>query len=250
MKITAIKSRKINPPKDDIRDILEKARMSLKENSILCVASKVVAIGEGRCVPIKDFPHKDNLVKKEADKYLDRNLTPNSWMMHTIKNNLLIGAAGIDESNGDGYYILWPENPEKSAEEIYQFLRSKIGHKNIGVIITDSHSILLRRGLVGISLAHFGFEPLRDYMGEKDLFGRELVLSMTNIPDSLAAASVFAMGEGAEQTPVAIIEGLDGMVNFIEKKWIPKKPNSDFNIKPEDDLYAPFLKSVPWKKGG
>lgn len=248
MKITAIKTRKIKPPKDKIWDILEKAAKSLKENSIFCIASKVVAISEGRCIPISDYPHKDELVKKEADKYLERNLTPHSWMMHTLKNNLLIGSAGIDESNGDGFYILWPENPEKSAKEIYEFLREKSGLKNIGVIITDSHSIPLRRGLVGISLAHFGFEPLKDYMGEKDLFGRELIYSMSNIPDSLAAASVFAMGEGAEQTPIAIIEDLNGMVKFTDKKWKPEKQNSDFKIKPEEDLYAPFLTSVPWKK--
>lgn len=250
MQITAFKTRKINPPKDEILDILEEAGKKLIENSILCIASKVVAISEGRCIPVSDFPHKDELVKKEADQYLDRSLTPNSWMMHTLKNNLLIGSAGIDESNGAGYYILWPENPEKAAEEICNFLRNKTGLKNIGVIITDSHSIPLRRGLVGISLAYHGFEPLKDYMGEKDLFGRELVFSMTNIPDSLASAAVFTMGEGAEQTPIALIEDLPEFVKFTDKKRKPKKPNTDFNIKPEEDLYAPFLKSVPWKKGG
>lgn len=248
MKITAIKTRKITPPKDNILDILKKARKSLKENSILCIASKVVAIGEGRCIPISEYPHKDELVKKEADKYLDRNLTPHSWMMHTLKDNLLIGSAGIDESNGAGYYILWPENPEKSAKEIYDFARNKSGLKNIGVIITDSHSIPMRRGLVGISLGYFGFEPLKDYRGEKDLFGKELIFSMSNIPDSLASTAVFAMGEGAEQTPIAIISDIPEFVKFTDKKYQPKKPNSDFNIKPEEDLYAPFLKSVPWKK--
>lgn len=250
MKIIAVKTRKVNPPKDDILDILEIAGKNLKENSVLCISSKVVAISEGRCIPVREYPHKDELVKKEADKYLERDQVPNSWMMHTIKNNLLIGAAGIDESNGNGYYILWPENPDKSAKGIYDFLRKKSGLKNIGIIITDSHSIPLRRGLVGISLAYHGFEPLKDYMGEKDLFGRELIFSMTNIPDSLAAAAVFSMGEGAEQTPIAIVEDLNGIVNFTEKSWVPKKPNSDFSIKPEEDLYSPFLKAVPWKKGG
>lgn len=249
MQITAIKTRKVKPPKDDILDILEEASKKLKENSILCIASKVVAISEGRCIPISEYPHKDKLVKKEADRYLDRSLTPHAWMMHTLKNNLLIGSAGIDESNGNGYYILWPENPGKSAKEIYNFLRNKSGLKNIGVIITDSHSIPMRRGLVGISLAYHGFEPLKDYRGEKDLFGKDLIFSMSNIPDSLASAAVFVMGEGAEQTPIVVIEDLPSYVIFTDKKWKPKKPNSDFNIRPEEDLYAPFLKSVPWKKG-
>jgi dihydrofolate synthase / folylpolyglutamate synthase len=249
MKITAIKTKKFLPPKDDLFSELEKVAQKLKENSIICIASKIVSIGEGRCIPFSDIS-KDELVKKEADQYLERNQVPNSWMMHAIKNNLLIGAAGIDESNGDGYYILWPKDPEKSAEGIYTFLKEKSKLKNIGVIITDSHSIPMRRGLIGISLSYFGFEPLRDYMGEKDLFDRELMLSMTNIPDSLAAASVFVMGEGAEQTPIAIIETVKDYVKFTNIKWKPTKANTDFSIKPEDDLYAPFLKSVPWKKGG
>jgi dihydrofolate synthase / folylpolyglutamate synthase len=247
MKITAIKTKKFLPPKDDLYSELEKVVKRLKENSIICIASKIVSIGEGRCIPFSDIS-KDELVRKEADQYLERDQVPNSWMMHAIKNNLLIGAAGIDESNGDGYYILWPENPDQSAERIYHFLKEK-GLKNIGVIITDSHSIPMRRGLIGISLSYFGFEPLRDYMEEKDLFDRELVLSMTNIPDSLAASSVFVMGEGAEQTPIAVIEDLEDYVKFTSIKWQPTKPNTDFSIKPQDDLYAPFLKSVPWKKG-
>lgn len=247
MKIQAIKTRKVTPPKDDISDILEEVVKGLKENSIICISSKIVAVSQGRCILLNDIS-KDELVKKEADRYLERDQVPNSWMMHTIKNNLLIGSAGIDESNGDGYYILWPENVEKSVEEIYQYLREKSGIKNVGVIITDSHSIPMRGGLVGISLSYFGFDPLRDYIGENDLFDRELLHSMSNIPDSLAAAAVFTMGEGAEQTPVAVIEDLEGNVKFTDKKWAPKKPNSDFNIKPEDDLYAPFLKAVPWKK--
>lgn len=107
----------------------------------------------------------------------------------------------------------------------------------------------MRRGLVGISLGYFGLEPLKDYRGEKDLFGKELIFSMSNIPDSLASAAVFSMGEGAEQTPIVIIEDLQGYIRFTDKKYKPQKPNSDFNIKPEEDLYAPFLKAVPWKKG-
>ena len=32
-------------------------------------------------------------------------------MTLTIKQGMLIPTAGIDESNGDGYYILWPRDP-------------------------------------------------------------------------------------------------------------------------------------------
>src|SRR3989344_4087629 len=123
MKIQAIKTRKFLPPKDDLWDLLS-AIKSLKENSIVVVTSKVVAIGEGRCVPLGSVD-KDELIAKEADKYLPRKFFPKASTMYTIKNNLLVAAAGIDESNARGFYILWPENPGLSAKKIWEFLRKK-----------------------------------------------------------------------------------------------------------------------------
>ena len=55
-------------------------------------------------------------------------------VMLTIKNNILIPTSGIDESNANGYYILWPEKPFESAKRIYNFikkefkLQQKLGH--------------------------------------------------------------------------------------------------------------------------
>src|SRR3989344_6648306 len=97
MKVLAIKTRKFLPPKDNLWDLLSVIK-SLKENSIVAVTSKVVSIGEGRCVTLNSVG-KDELIVKEADKYLPRKL--NDLTMYTIKNNLLVVAAGIDESNGD-----------------------------------------------------------------------------------------------------------------------------------------------------
>jgi F420-0:gamma-glutamyl ligase len=64
--------------------------------------------------------------------------------------------------------------------------------------------------------------------------------------DALAAASVFEMGEGAEQTPLAVITDLN-KVEFQDRN--PTQEELDFlKIDIEDDLYAPLLKSVEWKK--
>lgn len=247
MIITAIKTRKAIPPKDNLWQILS-AFPPLEEKSVVAIASKIISICEGRCIHIKDLKDKDDLVKKEAKKYLPRDLVPNSWVMHTITNNMLMPSAGIDESNGNGYFILWPKNPTKTAQKIWKFLRRRNGVKNLGVVITDSHSIPLRRGLVGISLAHFGFQPLRDYRDKKDLFGRKLHFSMTNMADSLAAAAVMVMGEGSEQTPLVIISDIPD-IKFTTRRTSSKKPDSDFVIKEQDDLYKPFLAAAPWRKG-
>lgn len=220
----------------------------LGEKSIVVITSKVVSIWQGRCVPIARYPDKDALVMREADLYLPRNLVPGAWCMHTLKNNVFIPSAGVDESNAAGHYILWPHNQKHTARELWRWLRKKYRVKDVGVIITDSHTIPLRRGVLGISLAHYGFVPLKDYRGRPDLFGRLLKMTQTNIADGLAAATVTLMGEGSERTPVCIIEDVP-WIDFVSKPPKLKKPFSSFEIKTKEDLYYPLLSSVPWRKG-
>lgn len=246
MIIKAIKTRKCLPPKDDLFDLLS-AIKNLKENSVVAVTSKVVSIGEGRCIPLKKI-NKDILIAKEADKYLERP-KPDDSVIYTIKNNLLVASAGIDESNGAGYYILWPKNPEKSAKKIRQFLKRKFKIKNLGVIITDSRITPLRRGVMGVAVAYFGFKPLKDYRGKEDLFGRKFEMETSDIPDSLATAAVLEMGEGTECQPLAVISDMP-YIEFLQKKYTPKSSDFTFEMPEREDLFYPFLSSVKWKKGG
>ncbi len=248
MIIKAIKTRKFLPPKDDLWDLLSKIK-SLKENSIVAITSKIVSIGEGRCIPINGKTNKDELAIKEADIYLERSIAPEGLILHTIKNNLLVASAGIDESNGAGYFILWPKDPQASAKKIWKFLKKKFKVKNLGVIITDSRLIPLRRGVVGLSIAFVGFKPLRDYRNLKDIFGREFVMETSNLPDSLATAAVLEMGEGSEQKPIAIISDVP-FVEFTKENFSPKSFDDSFEINSKEDMFYPFLSSVPWKKGG
>lgn len=229
------------PPKDDLWDLLSSIK-SLDENSVVVVTSKVVSIAEGRCIPMDQVEDKDKLAIAEADKYIPRQLSPNGLILSTIKNNLFVASSGIDESNGDNFYILWPKNPQKSAKKIWEFLREKFKINNLGVIITDSRLIPLRAGVAGVAIAYFGFKPLIDYREKKDLFGRKFKMETSNIPDSLASAAVLEMGEGSEQTPVAIISDIP----YIEftNRFI------NLEIPEEEDMFYPLFASVKWKKGG
>ena len=248
MIIRAIKTRVLRPPKDDLFGVIRSAVKRIREKSILVVTSKIVSIGEGRCVPIGSVD-KDALTRREADLYLPRDIVPNQWVMHTIKNNIFIPSAGIDESNADGHYILWPKNPFQSAHCIRAWLKKTYRLKDIGVVISDSHTTAFRRGTVGISIAHAGFQPLHDYRGKPDIFGRKLTMSQLNIADGLAAAGVLAMGEGREQTPLSLISGIAGII-FTEHPRVSSLPNSSFVITTEEDMYFPLMKRVPWEKGG
>lgn len=247
MEVIAIKTRKFLPPKDNLWDLLS-AIKKLEENSVVAVTSKVVTIGEGRCVPFEDIT-KDELAIKEADKYLPRKISPGGWILQTIKNNILIASSGVDESNGANYYILWPKDPQNRAKQIWKFLKKKFNIKNLGVIITDSRLVPLRRGVVGIAIGYFGFKPLKDYRGKRDLFGREFKMETSNMPDSLATAAVLEMGEGSESQPIAIIENIPH-IEFIQNDYKPENEDDEFNIPYEEDMFYPFFSAVKWKKGG
>lgn len=241
MIVKAIKTRFFLPPKDNLWQLLTESIKSLEEKSIVAITSKIVSIGEGRCIATGKIT-KDKLAIKQSDKYIPRQLSPQGLVLHTIKNSMMIASAGVDESNGAGYYILWPKNPKVSVKRIWNFLKEKFKINNLGVIITDSRLVPLRQGVVGISIAHYGFKPLKDYRGKKDLFGREFKMETSNLPDSLASAAVLEMGEGDEQTPLAIISDIS-YIKFTNQFF-------DFKIPEKEDMFYPLLSSVPWKKGG
>ena len=242
------------PPKDDLLEVIQSAikPASLKEKSVIIITSKVVSIWQGRCLAMEKYPDqdgKDKLVAQEADFYIPREEVPGAWCIQTIKNNILIPSAGIDESNANGHYILWPRDPQNTAKQLWQLLRKTYRVKKLGVIISDSHTIPLRRGVLGISLAHYGFAPLKDYRDQSDIFGRHLKMTQTNIADGLAAAGVVLMGEGSERTPIAIVEDVP-WIKFVSRPVQSKRPFSSFEIQTREDLYYPLIKGVNWQKGG
>lgn len=249
MTVTAYKTHKIKSD-DSLFAILDRYLPTLEEQSVVVLASKIVGICEGRVVKITDPDKKDlqktELVEKEADYYLPIGYNKYGFMI-TINRNILVASAGIDESNSDGYFSLWPKDPQKSVNEIREYLRSKHHIKHIGVILTDSKLTPLRWGVTGIAIAYSGFDPLNDYIGKPDIFGRLMHAEKANIADSLATAAVAEMGEGDEQQPLAVITNAK-FVNFIDRN-----PTQDelktLNIALEDDVYASLLTSVDWKKG-
>lgn len=245
MKVTSIKTHKITNNDRDLFQILNKYLKDLKENSVLVVTSKIISITQGRIVKIGEVD-KLELIKKESQSFLPATQNKYNVSLAIVHKNLS-ASAGIDESNGNGYYILWPDNPYKVAADIRDYLKKRFHIKNIGVIITDSRTTPLRWGVTGVGIAFSGFEPLNSLIGKKDIFGKKLRMTKVSILDGLAAAAAVVMGEGSEQTPLAIIEDIP----FVEfKKQNPTHSEiEELQIEPEDDLYAEFFKGIKWQKG-
>lgn len=242
MKFIKVKTRAFLPPKDSAIDELEKCLPKLKEGDVLFIASKILAIEQGRCIKIKDMEllkrhaQKRKLIKQEADFSMPSYMIGQSEIILTIKDHTLIPSSGIDESNGNGYFILWPKNTSALCKKICLRLKKKFKIKKLAVVATDSHTTPLRWGTTGVSIGSYGLNPLYDYRGKKDIFGRNLVYTQANISDSLSAMVVLLMGEGDEQTPAVILRG----ANFI--KFTNKSLHKNFVIDPQKDLYYPILK--------
>ena len=246
MIIKAIKTHKITNKDNDLFKILDKYVKNLNEGSILVIASKIVAITQGRVVNPAEVD-VDDLIKKEADLFIPKELHKNKLFV-TLKNNILTFSSGIDESNGNGYLVLWPDNPQKVANDIRKYLSKKIKVKKLGVIITDMTALPMRWGVIGGAIAYSGFKPLKDLRGKPDIFGKIYKYTKVGILNGLAAAASVVMGEGAEQTPIAIIEDVE-FVDFVDRD--PTQSELDnLVISPEEDMFGPLFKNASWQKGG
>ena len=230
MKFIPVRTKIITPPQEDIYPILDE--LKLKERDIVFITSKIVAIHQGRTI-IKKETEKDELIKKEADVWIEPGKKQVTAL--TIKNNTFIPQAGIDESNAGDYYILWPSDPCKQAKEICEYLKKKFKLKKLGVVITDSHLTPFRWGTSGISIGFYGIDPLRDYRGTKDIFGREMKMTQVNIVDSISAMAVLYMGEGDSRAPIVLGRDLE----FV--KFLNKDKYNDFMIAKEEDLFGSIV---------
>jgi len=99
---------------------------------------------------------KDELAIQEADWYSPRTSVPGGHLLFTRKENMLIASAGVDKSNAAGYMIMWPKDLAVMVKEIHSFIKAKNKLKDLGIIISDSRVTMMRRGTIGIAIAHFG----------------------------------------------------------------------------------------------
>lgn len=250
MHVKAIHTRILTPPEDNLRQIFDEYLPPLREKTILAVSSKIVAIGQGRCVPIpQDGAEKKalklHLIKEESDQHLHKNDAFPYSTTFTVYEGVLGSAAGIDESNANGYFVLLPKNVEKEAKSIRSYLTEKYKIKQLGVVIVDSRSTPVRNGTTGVALGYAGFKALEDYRGTQDLFGRELTISRMNIADCLASTATLAMGEGNESTPLVCMTDLPHVLFTEDRETDPLLLP---NISMEKDTYAQFFINHPWQK--
>lgn len=243
MIVTPIKTEKVTPRSTTLSALLDRHLRKFPEQSILVITSKIVALCEGRVVPLEKI--KESTLKAEADYYLPKDASRYGVPI-TIKDNAFIARAGMDASNTSGYYSLLPKDSYATARKVRAYLVKRFGIKNAGVIIVDSHSSPLRRGVTGVAIGWSGFEGLKGYEHVPDIFGHNFTTHANHV-DALATTASLTMGEGDEQTPLALITDIP-FVMF--KAGSPTAEELSY-FKPalKDDLFAPLFDWKKLKKG-
>ncbi len=225
-----------------LKNLAEIISEFIEREDIVAVSSKVISYCEGRIVNLSDVkpseealelsrickldPSLCELIVNEADEVLG---CVEGFVL-TLKFGMLCPNAGIDTSNApEGFAVLYPKDPKRSADLLRGYLERSLD--DVGVVITDSRILPLRRGVCGIALAYSGFRALVDERGKPDLFGKPLKNTFRNLADMIACASQLLMGEANEGIPIVILRGLE--VEFGEFE-------DDLTLEMERCLYRPL----------
>ena len=237
MKITPVKT-DLFAPRADLPEFIIRHIPSVKEQTLLAVASKLFCLWKGKIEPYASKEQKEKFIRQESDLALKTSLC---WL--TVKDGMVMTNAGIDESNSDGNLLFFPPDMYALAADLRGQLAQKWNVKKLGIVITDSMILPLRAGVVAGAVAYSGFKGVKDKRGQKDLFGRTLEVTQIDVADSLATAAALCMGESNEQTPLALIE--QAPVEFVDEV-----PPNEIKYPVENDLYTPLFKAVGYYKQG
>ncbi len=211
--------RKVRPG-DDLAELIAEST-ELEEGDVLAIAHTVVSKAEGALVKLEEVepspfaktlaertgkdPRVVEVILREAESIV--RVGPD-FIITEVRGGMVCANAGVDESNAPpGYVIVLPEDPDRSARELRQRLRELVG-VDVGVIITDTQGRPFREGVVGVAIGASGVPVLADRRGDRDLYGRELKITIVALGDLLASAAELVMGQADEGTPAVIFRGL------------------------------------------
>jgi len=222
---------------DDLTHLIINSEKIL-DGDILIIAQKIISKQEGRIVELNSVVpsmlaegigsqyNKDSriveLILRESKQIIRMD---HGIIIVETNNGFICANAGIDESNvKNGFVTLLPLNSDISAQKISNEILKKT-NKTVSVIISDTFGRPFRMGQTNCAIGISGMNPILDYAGTKDTFGKTLRVTAMAIADELCSAAELVMKKAAN-CPVVIIRGYDF-----------KNENSSINdlIRPPDE---------------
>ncbi|MCK4433978.1 coenzyme F420-0:L-glutamate ligase [Candidatus Bathyarchaeota archaeon] len=210
---------------DDLAELIcgsaEQQGIHVEDGDVIVITHVVVSRAEGNVVNL------DMVEPSEFAKSLGQRLGKDPALVEVVlresksivrmgngniitetNHGFICANAGVDISNvaGERNVALLPRDPDRSAQRIRRKMKLLTG-KDVAIIVSDTHGRPLRDGQINVAIGVAGIDPIRDLMGETDLFGYVLKVKRTAIADELACAAELVIGQAAEGIPVAIIRG-------------------------------------------
>ena len=203
--------------------------VDLRDGDVIVVTQKIVSKAENRFVAVdhNDPAAKRELAESEAVRVLRRR---GEMVITETRHGFICANSGVDLSNvEDGYALLLPLDPDRSARRIRDALRAR-ANVEVGVIISDTFGRVWRRGLTDVAIGTAGIAAVVDLRGQADAMGRELLVTEICVADEIAGAADLVMGK-ASGVPVAVVRG-------IERSWLRESSVHEEIVRlPDEDLF-------------
>jgi coenzyme F420-0:L-glutamate ligase/coenzyme F420-1:gamma-L-glutamate ligase len=227
LEIIPVKIQKEINHDDDLVDLIIESS-EINDGDILVFSQKIVSKNEGRILSLSSVnpsflangiassygkdPRLVELILSESKRIVRME---NGIIIVETNHGFICANAGIDESNvQDGYATLLPDNPDQSADLLKSRIEQKTG-KQIAVIISDTFGRPFRLGQTDVAIGIAGLEPILDYEGKPDTFGKIMQVTAIAVADEICSASELVMGK-VEKCPIAIVRNYN--FNFSNAK--------------------------------
>ncbi|MCL6450959.1 MAG: coenzyme F420-0:L-glutamate ligase [Acetobacteraceae bacterium] len=238
-------------PGDDLALLIWEAcgreGLTLREDDVVVVTSKVVSKAEGRVFPLEGIrpgwraravaratgrdPKLLQVILDQsrsilgeiplglAHRYLgalplgepervSRVLAEDRGLLLTVlPSGLVCTDAGVDGSNVPGAYAALPPDPDASAARLRAGLERLAGCR-LGVVIADTEMKLLRMGSEDIAVGASGVQPMKKEFGAPDRLGRPKFGGVDAVADMLCSGAALLMGQTSAGVAAVVVRGL------------------------------------------
>ena len=227
-------------PNDDINFIICESialsNIELVDGDIICVAHKIFSKAEGCIINLSNVkpsekalyyakklnkdPRKVQVILNESKnviRYFKHSGQNEGVMICEHKLGFISANAGVDQSNIEGIdnVITLPKDPDLSSSRLRVALETKFNTR-IGVVMTDTFGRPWRIGQVNIAIGLAGVPATIKEQGNKDAYGRPLLVTEPAFSDEISAASGLLANKSGKK-PVILFRGL---------KWQEKNSNA------------------------
>ena len=216
LQVIPIKIQKEVESGDDLVDLVLEL-FEINDGDVLVFSQKIISKNEGRILSLSSVnpslladgiassygkdPRLVELILSESKRIVRME---NGVIIVETKHGFVCANAGIDESNvKDGYATLLPDDPDKSANLLKDGIKQKTG-KNVAIIISDTFGRPFRLGQTDVAIGIAGLEPILDYNGKPDTFGKIMQVTAIAVADEICSTSELVMGK-VQKCPIAVI---------------------------------------------